>query len=64
MTYFCFVESDTSDVPHMEPLDADTLDAALREAEHLLKHHTSGVRAHIVRGEERVATVRADRQTS
>lgn len=64
MTYICFVESDISDVPHMEPLDAQTLGAAMLEAEHLLKRHTSGVRAHVVLGEERLATVKADRQTA
>ena len=64
MTYICFVESDISSVPHMEPLAADSLGAAMLETEHLLKRHSSAVRAHIVRGEERLATVKADRQTA
>lgn len=62
MTYICFVESHLSDVPHMEPLSATDLETAQAEAERLLKSHSSGVAAHIVLGEERLATIRADRQ--
>ncbi len=63
MTYICFVESGISDVPHMEPLGAHDLEAAQQEAERLLKRHASGVAAHIFYGEERLATIKADRQT-
>lgn len=64
MTYFVFIESDILSVPHMEPLLADGLDDAKAEAEALLNTHASGYLAHVFEDEDRVATIRKDRQTS
>jgi hypothetical protein len=58
VTYFCFIESDILSVPHMEPLAAETLEEAREEARRLLATHASGIAAHVVLGEDRVASVR------
>lgn len=60
MTYICFVESDILSVPHMEPLDASTVEEAREEARHLLGQHASGIAAHVFAGDERVHSIRAD----
>ncbi|MET4684893.1 hypothetical protein [Brevundimonas faecalis] len=60
MTYFCFVESIILGIPHMEPLDAQTDEEAVVEAEALLKSHFSGIAAHVFLGEERVISIRQD----
>jgi hypothetical protein len=65
MTFFCFIESTKLSVPHMEPLRADDLEEAKLEAEALLEQHASGLAAHIIEDDERVASVRrGDRPTS
>ena len=56
--YFCFIESDILSVPHMEPLAAETDDDAVKEARNLLRLHSSGYAAHVVRDEVRVASIR------
>lgn len=58
-TYFCFIESDILRTPHMEPLSAETDGEALAQAEALLRTHASGIAAHILLNDARVATVRA-----
>ncbi len=40
---------------------AETDDEALAQAEALLRTHASGIAAHILRNDERIATVRASR---
>lgn len=60
MTYFCFVESTDSDVPHMEPLEAVDTPNALEEARRLLSIHSSGIAAHVFFGGERVETIIRD----
>ena len=57
MTYFCFIESSLQSVPHMEPLLVQSHDAAVEEARALMRLHSSATLAHIVLGEERVATL-------
>ncbi len=47
MTYFCYIESAISTVPHMEPLSASTLEEALVEAAGLMTHHTSATQARV-----------------
>lgn len=47
MPYFCFVESTSTAVPHMELLDADCLDQARSETQRLLGQHSSAARARI-----------------
>ena len=60
MTYFCFIESTLLSVPHMEPMAADDLDQARREAEALLAQHASGYAAHVFEGDDRIVTIRRD----
>ena len=57
-TYFCFIERDTWGTPHMEALTAETDADARREAEALLRTHASGVAAHILLDDVRIATIR------
>lgn len=64
MTYFCFIESDTLSVPHMEPLAARTADEARLEAQALLRQHASGVAAHVFLGEDRIHSLQADEQAA
>jgi hypothetical protein len=69
VTFFCFIESALSDVPHMEPLSAEDPAGAAAEARRLLSRHASGRVAHVYLGDNLVVTVRQDedrepRQTS
>lgn len=57
VTYFCFIVSTILSVPHMEPLTAEELEDARREAEALLDQHASGYAAHVFDDDERVATL-------
>ncbi|KQS53830.1 hypothetical protein ASG17_12755 [Brevundimonas sp. Leaf363] len=58
MTFFCYIESDILTVPHMEPLEAESVDEAKSEAERLLYAHASGYAAHVFKEEERLLTIR------
>lgn len=62
-TYFCFIERDIIGTPHMEPLDAESDDEARKEAVALLRTHASGIAAHILHDNVRVATIRRSRET-
>lgn len=62
MTYFVFIESTISVVPHMEPLEADCPTSATFEALERLRSHTHGTAAHVYEGDIRVASV--ERQAS
>ncbi len=64
VTYICFVESETSSVPHMHPLTAEDLETAQAEAQRLLNLHSSAVAAHIFFGEDRLMTIQAERQAA
>ncbi len=57
MTYFCFIESRTLSVPHMEPLDAECPTRAEAEARRLLRQHTSGISAHVFKGDAMIASI-------
>lgn len=48
MTYFCFIESTTHSVPHMEPLYAEDLDEAKREAEASPSRGEAGASAAVI----------------
>jgi hypothetical protein len=60
MTYFCFVETETSKVPHMEPMAVDNLMAARVMARQIARSHRRPVAAHIFHQDERVDTVLFD----
>lgn len=47
MTFFCYLDAEGHPMVHMEPLDADNLEGAKRQAGNLLKHHRSARRARI-----------------
>lgn len=57
MTYFCFIEIGAGKVPHMEPLDADTLHDAKAQAAAMLLRHSTGTTARVVKDGEHLATV-------
>lgn len=57
-TYFCFIERDIMGTPHMEALDAESEDEARVKAEALLRTHASGIAAHILLDDVRIATIR------
>lgn len=57
VTYFCFIESKLSSVPHMEPLPVDDAETAIEKTRRLMSEHPSAVAAHVFRGEERIATL-------
>lgn len=57
-TYFCFIERDIMGTPHMEALDAESEGEARVQAEALLQNHTSGIAAHILLDDVRIATIR------
>ncbi len=63
-TYFCFIERDILDTPHMEPLTAETDDDAKAEAAALLRTHASGIAAHILCDDIRIATIRTSDQAA
>lgn len=59
-TYFCFIESELLNVPHMEPLMATSDRDARREAETLMAQHASAVAAHVLLDDRLIATIRRE----
>ena len=57
MTYFVYIESRATSVPHMEPLDADCRTSAAIEAAKHLQTHTNGTAAHVYDGDVCIASV-------
>lgn len=55
--FICFVETRTSDVPHMEPLPVDTLEDARACARQMLAAHQEPLVAHLFNDQERVDTL-------
>lgn len=60
MSYICLIETESSSVPHMEPLMADDLPEARNHAVRLLRQHGKPVAAHIFLGDKRLETVTVD----
>ncbi len=60
---FCFIERDITGTPHMQPLDAATEDEARAQAQALLTTHASGIAAHILLDDVRIATIRRQPST-
>lgn len=58
MTFSCYIESNILTVPHMEPLEAESVDDAKSEAERLLYAHSSGYAAPVFREDQRLLTIR------
>ena len=59
MPFICFVESRNRSVPHMQPLDAETLEAALEEAAAVMASHGDGVVARVFEDSIVVGSVKA-----
>ena len=57
MMFICYVETWDCNVPHMEPLPADTLDEARLCARRLLQDQDRSLAAHIFRDDVRLDTL-------
>lgn len=57
VTFICFVETETSSVPYMEPMPVDTLEEARAHARRLLEDHRAARAAHIFNGDEPLETL-------
>lgn len=57
MVYFCLIENGGPTASHLEVLDAECPLTATTEAKRLLTRHTSAVMAHVIHGEETVASI-------
>ena len=55
--YYCLIEVERSAVPHLEPLDCDTLTEARIHAWRALREHRVPLSAHIFAGDLLVHTV-------
>lgn len=64
MTFICFIESEGSSVPHMEPMTADNLATALVEARRMLGTHSRPLAAHVFKDDQRVETIIPDRSSA
>lgn len=64
MTYFVYIDLASTNVPHMEPLDADCPMSATAQASMHLWAHASGTAAHIYEGDMCVASVIRERAGS
>lgn len=60
MTFICFIESRNSTTPHMEPLLADDLTAAVSETRRLMRQHSAPLVAHVFKGDQLVQTLTPD----
>jgi hypothetical protein len=57
MTFFCYVYSRGSEVPHMEALDSRSLFDAQTRSRRMLDEHAAAVRAELFEGDQRVAVI-------
>ncbi|WP_395942934.1 hypothetical protein [Brevundimonas sp.] len=62
MTYFCFLDSVDATSTYMQPLDADTRDEAIEEAQVLLAEHRSQAAARVYHGDNLIASLPAQGQ--
>ncbi|WP_421736247.1 hypothetical protein [Caulobacter sp.] len=60
MTFFCYVYSRDSDVPHMEALGSPTLADAKARARRMLDEHAATMRAELFHDDLRVAIIAPD----
>lgn len=57
MTFFCYIDTQTSAVPYMEALPVDSLEEARFLALRMLGQHRKALAAHIFREDDRVDTL-------
>ncbi|MDB5431111.1 MAG: hypothetical protein JWP35_2227 [Caulobacter sp.] len=60
MSYFCYIYSPRSEVPHMEVLKSRTLDEARRHSGRLLAEHVNAFRAELFDDDRQVAVISPD----
>lgn len=60
MTFFCYVYSRDTDVPHMEALGSATLADAMTRARRMLDEHGATLRAELYHDDQRVAVIAPD----
>lgn len=58
-SYYCLIESDNTEVPHMEMLVSMTPHEAVEETRDLMRLHRRAVVAHIHQGEDRLESILA-----
>jgi len=57
MTFFCYVYSSRSEVPHMEALDSRSLSDAQTRSRRMLDEHAAAIRAELFHGDQQVAVI-------
>jgi hypothetical protein len=57
VTYVCFIETARSGVPHMEPVEAGTVEEAVKAAVVLMRNHGDVIGGWIERDGKIVATI-------
>jgi len=57
MTFFCYVYSSRSEVPHMEALDSRSLSDAQTRSRRMLDEHAAAIRAELFQGDQQVAII-------
>jgi hypothetical protein len=57
VTFFCYVYSHGSEVPHMEALDSPSLSDAETRSRDMLAEHRAAIRAELFEGDRRVAII-------
>ena len=57
MTFFCYVYSSRSEVPHMEALDSRSLSDAQTRSRRMLDEHAAAIRAELFHGDQKVAVI-------
>jgi hypothetical protein len=57
MTFFCYVYSSRSEVPHMEALDSGSLSDAQTRSRRMLDEHAAAIRAELFHGDQQVAVI-------
>lgn len=62
MTFFCLLEKYGSTATHLEALEAESRNAAIEAAVHMLSKHASASVAHVLSGDKIIATIADDRR--
>lgn len=64
MVYFCLIENGGPIASHLEVLESECPQAATNEARRLMARHASAVMAHVMHGDETVASIPASMATA
>ncbi len=63
MSYFCYIYSPRSEVPHMEALKSRDLSEARLHSEQLLAEHANALRAEVFDDDQCVAVISLDEES-